>query len=476
MKKRFVVPRGSGISIGLSVQSASDLANGRNQSELPFQSRSILPTEEPDDLYVFRKGGITFYDLGTRLRSVTPETFERLRRVERGEILETEPQDGYYNEYVELDLEKGKNINSFGITLSEIAAIESELLRDDPTGTSKANGSDRVVPHCAQLSFESEWLYVDAILYSASNSTRYALAQPDKRAYVSEVYNAPNRTTGAWKKTAADIAHERWNSLNLSAHAIGSEGTLKVSASGSHLRIESIAFFEALDTGNSALYKWTNDPSYASDDVGTFKLGKTARVFLRPRIHHTSFGYVLLFNNGHSGTPGQAQVLTRLPFYPLTGKLIRSTPVNINGGNRMIITRGFARGMSASIERSTILPVDRASEEASLLAIHGASSFIRHRGSNAYFGGAGFSGHNQPLIEGMLVGLIETNDKVYYGWSRQVVDTTARTAFIFGDPSVSFIAGVSLPVSYWQCPPFRIYTGSDDDQATITNPTDIYQS
>jgi hypothetical protein len=142
----------------------------------------------------------------------------------------------------------------------------------------------------------------------------------------------------------------------------------------------------------------------------------------------------------------------------------------------MIITRGFARGMSASLERSTRLPVDRTTEESSLLAIHGASSFIRHRATCAYMGGAGFNGHNQPLIEGMLVGIIETSDKVYYGWSRQTVDTKARTAFIFGDLSVSLIAGASLPVSYWQCPPMRIYTGTDDDQATIFNATDIYQS
>jgi hypothetical protein len=210
--------------------------------------------------------------------------------------------------------------------------------------------------------------------------------------------------------------------------------------------------------------------------VGTFKLGKTTRVFLRPRIHHTAFGYVLAFNNGQSATPGQAQVLTRLPFYPLTGKLIRSTPVNINGGNRMIITRGFARGMSASIERSTILPVDRTSEESSLLAIHSASSFTRYRGSNAYFGGVGFSGHTPPLIEGMLVGIIDTNDKLYYGWARHGVDTTFRTAFIFGEASVSLIAGVSLPVSYWQCPPYLLYTGTDDESVTIDNATRVYQS
>jgi hypothetical protein len=430
--------------------------------------KGAFDDEDDDSILAFPKKDITFYDLGTRLRSVAPGTFDRLRRVERGYTIETAPATGFFNEYVELDLEKGKNINSFGITLGEISDIEAELLRGDPFGHSEANGSGRQVPNVMQLPYESEWLYVDATI----GPTRFALAQPGKRPFLNEPPANPPATSQKWTRSAVDIAHESWNPLNVSAGLVASPGSLKSKVG--FLKVDCAAHYEAIDTSDNSRFKWTLDPAFGSAEVTGPKLSGNTRVFLRPRIHHTSFGYAIESNTGGHATPGQAQVLTRLPMYPLAGKLIRQDFGT--SGNRMVITRGFARAGSASLERSVILPVDRTTEENADLAIIGGSSFVRFNAVLAYSGGFGFDGRSQPVIQGMLLGVVETGGKKYYGWARTDYNPVARRAFIVGDASVSFVAGASLPTPNWLCPPQRLYTGADDDQTTVANPSRLYQS
>jgi hypothetical protein len=458
-----------GDTVTVRIADDSDQPTSGQQEEATATSRGMAPDDAgDDDVLAFKKKTITFYDLGTRLRSVpNPGTFDRLRRLERSAPIETDPHDGYYNEYVELDLEKGKNINSFGLTLGEIAPIEAELLRGDPLGHSAANGSGRTVPNAMQLPYESEWLYLDVTV----GSKKVALSQPDKRPFLSEPPANPPRSSPKWKKKDVDLSEERWNPLNISAGLVGSPGSLKTGSG--KLKVDCAAHYEALDT-DDARFKWTNDPSFAAAGVDAPSLSGNTRVFLRPRVQHTSFGYVIQSNTGGLATPGQAQVLTRLPMYPLVGKLIR-IPITVDG-NRLIITRGFARAGSASLERSTILPVDRTAEETSDLAIIGGSSFIRHTASFAYTGGMGFDFRSQPVIQGMLLGIVDTGNKTYYAWAASDYNPTSRRAFIVGDPSVSFVAGASLPAPNWQCPPVRLYTGADDDQTTTANPARLYQT
>ncbi len=217
MSDEFKLPRGGTLDI--------DLRRKRRRRPAPRapteDEQGIIPLDDEGTRYV-RRGApsITFYDLGTRLRSVPPGTSFNGARFRPAAATDTPAPDDaqdFYNEYVELEWEAEMAVASHpdrgGVMDSQDApplavfqALDLALLGArapdstdplDPLGRSPANGSGRTLTHCQPLSYD----LVQLPLRVRAGATVYQIGkrQPDDAGH-------------AWKKRkpAAADGEERW--------------------------------------------------------------------------------------------------------------------------------------------------------------------------------------------------------------------------------------------------------------------------
>ncbi len=228
------------------------------------KQRGILHVDDEPPRYLRRPGRtVTFHDLGTRLRSVAPNTlFTDLRYRAANDRDVPDPQDDYINEYVEQEMDMSgiarRILLSYDTTAVDVVrhetyeisfsdVLESQFRRQerimlgsrvqdatdpvDPFGYSPANGSGRNLPHAMELYHRT--LFPNWIGVAAPNEVVRAPSPvgPDGQSLwlqnillnPPEFEFRPNTLiqagTDEWKARAAgeDDDDERWNPLNLNA-------------------------------------------------------------------------------------------------------------------------------------------------------------------------------------------------------------------------------------------------------------------
>lgn len=362
----FRVNHGQKITIDISGgESGRDLATDARSSEL----RYIGGDDIDDPAYVFRKKlKLTFYDLGTRLRSVPPDTvFDELRVREFLAQDLTAPQPDYLNEYVEIRLEVQGTFTpavSEGGTLalsiaewtrldrallgSRAPAIETEPEPDplNPLGFTSANGSDRTLANCLAIYFN----YIGSAVHfwmAPSEDEMELVSRPDLGTVVYQyAVNPP-----AWFDSEALIeegkysareakpsdASERWNPNNLETGAaqgqlvispeafedksgghlmVIDDGTTRVAGSGVFYLVAEPPVFKTMPyhgfhTGDTTNFKVTSQPEFASAEVEYRFKGKEA-VYLRPKIRAVRYDV----DHSSGSTPHAAWATREFPVYP----------------------------------------------------------------------------------------------------------------------------------------------------------------
>lgn len=470
--QRLKVRRGS----TLNLRVGPDAVRDRAKADLDdTHRRRPAITDEDESSYVFRRGAIQFFDLGTRLRSVPPSTtFDRLRVRTVGELSVPEQNDSWFNEYVEMALDIARDINDHDVSGGEAVSHTVEILGSlggsdpmNPLETSPANVTGRKLAHCMPLPYHSEWLWVDAVLYNDDSERRYVIGVDGERPFVDSTFDGPPSSDGRWKKLAAAPDEENWNPLN----DVSGDGELRASFRGKKLKVDSAAFYESFDTGDSSLFKWTRGSSFGSPEVVVPTLGgKLVRVFLAPRIQHLAVGSSTVMNNGATSSLSNPSASTRFPVYPGIGELHWVGTLG-NGRRNYWVTRGFARAMSASIERSPEFITSRIPQDVLVLAANGASSIVARR--NGIFV---FLSFDTYALTGQLVGIVEISGDPYFCWLKaDDTDHVQKTNSLSAPAVTNFNPQASMPHNDWKLTPHFLYTGGDDSTAAVDNTAHDYQ-
>jgi len=248
---------------------------------------------------------INFYDLGTRLRSVPPTdpfTWRRIRPNSETSLPARDDAQGYFNEYVEMELERAAvavwpseilPINAPPPTLADIMALDRILLGSrapeatdplDPFGFSPANGSGRRLSHSMPLPY-----------FRPAGAARYAgmvVINGSEERYLHE-------SESAYRRLGKSGAQERWSPRNLEENP---HYTYNVALNQGALwprekRITRLALrpqdtgilprYIQFDTGDTANFKVTAEPSVTASAVLLKEKplsGGQVRVYLKPRI------------------------------------------------------------------------------------------------------------------------------------------------------------------------------------------------
>lgn len=439
--------------------------------------RGIVPVEDEGSRFI-RRGGtvVTFHDLGTRLRSVPASTsFDALRFRGKDDGDGANPQEGFFNEYVEIEMERERHTTIFPnyVRASDVAAIDAELLGSraedtsdafDPFGFTEANGSGRMLPNCMPLPFSAEWQYVDLVLYTEGDERRYPLVSAAVRPRVLDLGTpAASVESPKWREQKPKLDEEAWSPVNVEAGVVGHEGALKLGAvKESSVRVETALHYEPFDTGDTAVYKVTQEPSFGAAEVPFSMKGKgKLRIFLRPRILDLTPSYRARTPGGQEASIG-LQVFTRLPVYPNLGKLEIKRKFNAGGFN-VDPARAFSRSMSALINRSAVLSAYRAPQESAALAAIGEGSFIPQRDRGEFFFMSG-----RKALAGQLSGVVEWQDELFYVWRKTEVERQNGV----GDTNVD---DSPMSIQAWQILPLMIYTGAEESATRANNSSGIYQ-
>lgn len=225
--KKIIVPHGSRISVKIPVERAPVKATRPARAT---RRGALQPSDADEDLYAFRKGGITFYDLGTR------------------KVGET---DAY--EYVSFPTFLHEDFTDFeGLRTSYHTAI----LAGDFTAKDAR----------LKLKQESEFLFLDAVFKKDDQTKRFLIGNKDKRAYLKDFPEEGG-------PTPANVTETSFKS-----------GTLKFKSSGWKMAVESAWFYNNFDTGDADNFKVTEDSDPTSAPVEFTTGSKPMRVYLTPRL------------------------------------------------------------------------------------------------------------------------------------------------------------------------------------------------
>ncbi len=248
-------------------------------TQAPQQPRGIIPVDDESPRYLRRKvdATVTFYDLGTRLRSVTPGTsFNALRVRLRGaqDVPERNDADLFVNEYVETQLSypvSGDGLADEGwLTLTrellgsrapELPGHTPDLL--DPFGESPANGTGRMVANCKPI-----------LMPGLSSGGRL----------VQEVGELMER-----ERPEQDAA-ERWSPACVwNGNPTPPEAGYKLKKKRLGQLEQGLSFvstgYRRFDTADTAGYKVTSEASFAAAAVPFPGGARRARVFLVPYLY-----------------------------------------------------------------------------------------------------------------------------------------------------------------------------------------------
>jgi hypothetical protein len=349
-KRVFKYPLGSGGSIRVRVSGRATTSPLGPEDGGEDEGGPGTADLGDEDQTFRRSKGITFYDLGTRLRSYDPNEpplFEpdpgdfRLKEYYNGvtvipslmfdpdsasfrEVF-TDPNDAenYKNEYVELTY-----VGPYGFSGLEGSARALTahtyfwpglLKMGKPFETSKANGSSRTLQNCMPVPHDADSLCIDIVLgrKTGENPTavRYRLGKTRDYllhlGYRDAITLGPHSTWKEKKREKAKDVDERWNAYNTFPINVAQEsGELGVKKVG-HIKIESqeyyyygpgeddgywpqtgaFAMYEPFDTEDVTQFKITNEDTFESPEVEFKPLDKATQVYLVPRIvtaHYTA--------------------------------------------------------------------------------------------------------------------------------------------------------------------------------------------
>lgn len=217
--KKFPVQHGERVKVEIPVRRAHAAASRSGQ-----QRRAPLrPADADEELYAFRKGAITFYDLGTRKAG-----------------------DSY--EYVTIPL-----------------SADFSDLREHYTAA-LLSGDFTEQGQCLHLPQESEFLYLDVIFRKDEQVTRKLIGNKDKRPFVKDF-------PGEGDPAPSNVTVTSF-----------SGGKLKFSGAGKSFGIESAWFYNNFDTHDTVNFKVTDDPDPSSAAVEFKTSAKPIRVYLTPRM------------------------------------------------------------------------------------------------------------------------------------------------------------------------------------------------
>lgn len=267
----------------------------------PAAKKGILPVSDETPRYIRRQNlAITFYDLGTRLRSVADSSFDELRFRPSSATDAPERNDEWTDEYVEIDytspgqvsvdFDGGTPYGRLSLTTSQLGELQSLLLGKpgdafDPFGFTEANVTGRRLANCMPLP------YGNLLNLNAITGGRHYLCG---LANVIPPEEIPQEDLDRWKlrRAKADEETERWNphnleQWNLAGLPLTREGQLKPKgAGGSGLKIvtASLHTYEPFDTDDAVNFHVTNEPSFDADAIAFKFTSAPHRVYLRARL------------------------------------------------------------------------------------------------------------------------------------------------------------------------------------------------
>ena len=476
--------------------------------------RSIVPTDDEPSRYLHRAGlEITFYDLGTRLRSVPATDFSELRFRPKDETTAPQRNDNFYNEYVEMEWEaeavsetlsddSSLYLSDF-VRETDFRALEKRILGQrassstdalDPFGTTSANVTGRQLANCMPLAYDCGGALVDLVLRrDGADEKRYLIGQHLSRGFLTTV-GTPQDTVQAseeWdaRRSKELDATERWNPHNLSSGVAHATGVLKPKDSGGgQLKIEAALVYEPFATDDPVTYKITRQPSYTAEEVSFPGLSRgRVRVFLKPQLRLIQFFYTrpLRSQDGVQTTFFGYGITARLPVYtrlPRVGFGAREPGAQLN----CLPARGWARSVSAFFSRSPLAKAVGDADEAATLAFHQFLNPERIYSYDEAYEGRWVTplqaprfnnGTTQPATRvGLLVGAISLGSAIYYVWLRrdESVDLRQEGQIKYDSITAPLAHGISSETRTVK--PATIYTGDfNSTTRTLNNPPRQYQ-
>jgi hypothetical protein len=224
-EKKITLRRGDSITVEIDHDEQSS-ARGGGEAGGPRRAVLLLP-DDAEDVYAFRKGQITFYDLGTR-------------------------QAGDVYSYVSIPL---------SVDFSEMREhYTAALLAGDFTEEGK----------CLLLPQASEFLYLDAIFTKVEHQQRKLIGDKGQRPFVKDF-------PAEGEPQPANVTETSF-----------SGGKLKLAGAGFSFGVESAWFYNNFDTHNSDAFKVTADPDPSSAAVEFKTSAQPIRVYLTPRMGYES--------------------------------------------------------------------------------------------------------------------------------------------------------------------------------------------
>lgn len=242
--------------------------------------------------YIRRKKavGIRFFDLGVRLRSV-PMYSGPLGYIPDDSVVAPVRNDAYYNEYIEILLDKAAAAffveatypNKAYPTSGQIKAYDAVLLGTNPLSSYPANVTGRSLPFCMPLPYDIRGYDPDYLFYQPLNSI--ALVAPPNHHYLWTVGGQDPE----WKlrETTPADATELWNPSNLVAGLTLRDGHFDLAVKPNTVGIRSSNDFERyyvhFDVSDTANFKVTAEPDFAADEASV-SIGKSTEIYLKPKV------------------------------------------------------------------------------------------------------------------------------------------------------------------------------------------------
>ena len=469
-RKRFTVRRGDTVSLAIPVQTVTQKEAIAVETEQ--ENKNVLPYDELDDQYTFRKNVLVrFFDLGTRLRSVPSAPSDPLRQRSYPTADNATPNAGYYDEYIEVTLDNLLHgFASYQLDVPDPSAVWTgaahitlagstwKLMDDmllgrrtsnfitgdpldtlDPTGSSIVNETStgdpshvpRKLPNCMPLYLSND-ARTRGLVFVLPRSLTIGTD------LIQIINNTLDDVLAHWhsRVPSDNDANERWNLLNVSSGAafmqLSHDRNLFINKSGRLLVIAGDNYF-SFDTGHAA-YKVTATDQF-TDAAAEFSFkGKDNRIYLRPLYtgyYLIDHPYALATSSlGNVGIPGDTVYHSVGATPPLTHFFFTDHAFHVVG-RTMPIYPALVKEPSSILGRiafddSITYDVDEV--------------FLDFAKRNFWLSQANLSSqagsHPSPIIgtmplhqdfpdlqmvlrHGSLVALVTQDDKVFYVWANQ---------------------------------------------------------
>lgn len=243
------IPFRPGDNIKITVNRRRKREDEQAASESPAP-RGILPTSKQSSRYIRRNKTtrFSFYDLGQTLEGDvwTPLAFEGVLDAVPVFFPEINPGDPY------------GYVMTVGLPSSLWSSYRAALLEGDP---------DTFMTTRRKILFESSSdKYLDVWLYTDPDEpTAFAIAEPGAREYLKDA---------RFERPEGEAETPEWTESD----------DLVPDASKRHVRAVAYHLYEEFDTGETAKFKITGEPSFAADEIEFNASRGDFQIFLVPRL------------------------------------------------------------------------------------------------------------------------------------------------------------------------------------------------